>query len=510
MQLAHILPHLQRQFSLNTKTTSSLSFVPRNPHPCELMDVFSVAPGTIALLTAIGHATFTVTSFIDTHNDAAPAELTAINHQLASLCTLLTTILTTPYLTSSISPPTTHSTIFTIRLGINSILRNCLTVVSRITAVIPQGSDGHPPPTSDPLPELISLLVALKAEGASLRLALNMLPPTTPSPTLNPTAIPIPIPAPAPITRENDSTPTTQHQLGRIMEELGRLQGMVEEMHSHSRAPPRGAGAGAGEMMNANDEVMLRRYLDGLTSYAETVWSDLDGEAGRVVEEVGERAVTPRIEEEVWQVGGGGGEGGATPRREEEEVREGSSGRGVGGERGWEGMVGEERLGEENVGENGVGEATASGEEDVSGVVVGMRALDLRPTAEENLEIIVWYGQNKHKEGQGNNDPYITARRQLSDAMYYPLWTEVIEILEHRQSQFRETWANCWRIRRYPGRVLLCPCRLTCCSKSSKAGLPMEATKCGNMERIHAATPSSIPGVFEGSCPETHSTWGMA
>lgn len=307
------------------------------------------------------------------------------------------------------------------------------------------------------------------------------------------------------------------------MEELARLQGMVEEMQSHSRVLPRGPGGG--EMMGANDEVMLRRYLDGLTSYADTVWSDLDGGEGRVVEEVGERATTPQMEEEVWHVGGDGREGAvtprveegaatprreegaATPRREEGEVQRGSGGWGFGEEMGSEEVVGGERSGEESVGENGVGKAIVS--EEVS-AVVGMGALDLRLPAVEKPEIIVWYGQNKHKDGQGNADPYITARRQLNDKAYYRRWTEVIEILEHRQSQFGETWANCWRIRRYPGRFLLRPCRLTFCSKGFKAGLAMEATRCGNVQRIYAATPSSIPGVLEGGRSETHSTWGMA
>lgn len=475
------------------------------------MEPSSIATETIRLLTAAGHATFTVTSFIHTLNIAAPAELTAINHELCSLCTLLTTLLTNPSLTTT--SPLHHQ--------IKTIFINCYAFIDRINIVISLINDENQSPSataSTPrlLPDLLSILPSLEANRGSLSLALELLslntttPPTapTPAPAPAPVPAPAPAPAPAPLTREDDSTtPTTQHQLGRIMEELGRLQGMVEEMHSHSRALPRGGGAG-GELTGGNDEVMLRRYLDGLTSYAETVWSDLDGEAGRVVEEVGERSVTPRIEEEVWQLGGGGGEGAATsggeegevtPRIEEEEVREGSSGRGVR----------EERLGEESAGENGVGEATAS-EQDVSGVVVGMGALNLRPPAVENPDIIVWYGQNKHKEGQGNNDPHITARRELSDAAYYRRWTEVIEILEHRQSQFGETWANCWRIRRYPGRFLLCPCRLTCCSKGSKARLPVGARKCGSMQRIHTATPSSIPGVLEGGCPETHSTWGMA
>lgn len=467
------------------------------------MEPSSIATETICLLTAAGHATVTVTSFIHTLNIAAPAELTAINHELSSLCTLLTTLLTNPSLTTT-SP---------LHFQIKTIFIKCHAFIDRINIVISlinDDSQATPPIASAPnlLPELLSVLPSLEANRGSLSLALELLSlTTTVAPTSTPTPVPAPAPAPAPITREDDPTPTTQHQLGRIMEELGRLQGMVEEMHSHSRALPRGGGAG-GELTGGNDEVMLRRYLDRLTSYAETVWSDLDGEAGRVVEEVGERSVTPRIEEEVWQLGGGRGggaatsggeEGEVTPRIEEEEVREGSSGRGVR----------EERLGEESAGENGVGEATAS-EQDVGGVVVGMGALNLRPPAVENPDIIVWYGQNKHKEGQGNNNPHITARRELSDAAYYRRWTEVIEILDHRQSQFGETWANCWRIRRYPGRFLLCPCRLTCCSKGSKARLPVGGRKCGSMQRIHTATPSSIPGVLEGGCPETHSTWGMA
>lgn len=484
------------------------------------MEPFSIATETICLLTAAGKATFAVTTFIHTLNIAAPAELTAINHELCSLCTLLTTLLTNPSL-ATISPP---------NFRIKTNLIQCIAVIDRINIVLSIINEENQSPSSTAstprlLPDLLSILPSLEANRGSLSLALeelsldNTTPTTAPTPAPAPAPAPAPTPAPAPepapTPREDDPTsPTTQHQLGRIMEELARLQGMVEEMQSNSRAQPRGGGAG-GEMMGANDEVMLRRYLDGLTSYADTVWSDLDGEAGRVVEEVGERATTPRIEEEVWHVGGGGGdgattprveEGAATPRTEDREVQEGPGGRGVGEEMGSEEMVGEERL--ESVGENREGEAIVS--EEVSGALVRMGALDLRLPAVEKPEIIVWYGQNKHKDGQGNADPYITARRQLNDKAYYRRWTEVIEILEHRQSQFGETWVNCWRIRRYPGRFLWRPCRLTFCSKGFKAGLAMEATRCGNVQRIHAATPSCIPGVLEGGCPETHSTWGMA
>jgi hypothetical protein len=422
------------------------------------MDPFSVATGTIALLTAVGHATFTVTSFIHTLTIATPAELTAINHELSTLRIALTILLTNPTLTNPSRPPPTTST---LHLQIHSILTNCLAVVRRITAVIPPHD---PPALSKCLPELLSLLPSLEAHRASLRLALDLLLLTTPTTALTATATPAPTTAPtqtpAPIPRDDT---TTQQQLGRIMEELGRLQGMVEEMHSHPRSRALRDGDGDGGETDGHGEVMLRRYLDGLTSYAETVWSDMDGEEGKLG---GEAAVTPRIEEEEE-------EGGSGSRVVGEER--------VGGEvRGYERLVGEE-----------VGDA-----------VLGMGALELSPSAREGPEMIVWYGQKKYKEGQHSSDLHIEARRELSEAMYYGRWTQVIDILEMRQNLFGETWANCWQIRTYPGRSLLCRCRpkLTCCSKARRR----MARRCGKISRIYTAAPSSVPRGVEGGCPKTH------
>ncbi|KAK1826653.1 hypothetical protein QBC39DRAFT_363989 [Podospora conica] len=250
----------------------------------------SIATGTITLLTSVDHANSTTTTTILVHASvygAAPAELSVISNELSSLRTVLTDLQSNA--TLDILTTTTAAT-GPLQIQIRNILSHCRADVSRITAVISciAAWNQAPPlsdyllPVSDYLSQLVSLFASLHTHRTALRVAVDELFSLTSEP-LAPTPAPLihadtSIPIPAPSIRNDTPTPTPAPTipddtptLGQLREELQRLRDEVDRIQSHSRGGGGGAG-GVGEA-DGNANLVLRRYLDRASSYAESVFS---------------------------------------------------------------------------------------------------------------------------------------------------------------------------------------------------------------------------------------------
>jgi hypothetical protein len=242
------------------------------------MDPLSITTGCLGLLAAVGKATLAITEFVRGCREAR-SDLAAITVELSQLNLVLELLKDDTAVSDDRVLPES------LQAQILSIIANCSAVIDKINTALGKhgGKAGAAKWVTFGKTEVAGLNMSLEAHRASLNLVLELV-----SVSLS-KAI-----------KEDTSTIRTNvqeikqdtSQIPQIMEELTRLRALV--------------AAGENLPATGGDNYVLQQYLDSLTSYAETVCSDVEWEsdgsvhsASRPPSPVGKAGISERPENQL-------------------------------------------------------------------------------------------------------------------------------------------------------------------------------------------------------------------
>lgn len=212
------------------------------------MDPLSITTGCLSLLGAVGKTTIAITTFLRSYREAR-TDLADVNLELSGLALLLELLKEDSAISdATVIPESLHTQIL-------SIITNCTAVVSRINHVL----EGYTESTASSVKwaafgkgEIAGLRMSLEAHRASLNLALDFV-------SVSITA------------SIKEDTGAIRDDLLEIKQDTSQIPQMMEELERLRAIVARSA-----RTEHSSDNYMLQQYLDGLTSYAETVWHESD------------------------------------------------------------------------------------------------------------------------------------------------------------------------------------------------------------------------------------------
>ncbi|KAM6513662.1 hypothetical protein FALCPG4_016041 [Fusarium falciforme] len=211
------------------------------------MDPLSITTACVALLAAVGKTTLAVTDFVRDCREAR-SDLAATTGELSQLHLVLELLKDDAAVSDDRIIPES------LQVQILSIIENCSTVVVKINTVLQShaGRAGVIKWVSFGKSEIAGLRMSLEAHRGSLSLILELVSVSLSKAVKDDTL--------AIRTGIHDIKQDTRH-IPQIIEELTRLRAIVA----------------AGEILPATSgqNYVLQQYLDGLTSYAETVCNDV-------------------------------------------------------------------------------------------------------------------------------------------------------------------------------------------------------------------------------------------
>ncbi|OCK85524.1 hypothetical protein K432DRAFT_26687 [Lepidopterella palustris CBS 459.81] len=217
------------------------------------MDPLSISVGCVSLLSAIAKTSVSVTGFIRDYRDSRH-DLVAVSRELTDLEIVLGLLKEDSSITGSQAIPQT------LQRQIVSIISNCSDVLKEMNGLLQKYKGGSADKATrwalTGKNDIAKLRLTLEAHRGALNLALDMV-------TLS-------------ITREikvdtyviRDDTTAIKQDTTQILQEVAKQDRILEEIARLRTLLPRG------EIGETATNFILDRYLEDLTSYAETVCGD--------------------------------------------------------------------------------------------------------------------------------------------------------------------------------------------------------------------------------------------
>ncbi|KAK3380696.1 hypothetical protein B0T24DRAFT_199405 [Lasiosphaeria ovina] len=212
------------------------------------MDPLSISTACLALLGGIGKTTFAVTDFVRGYR-AARSDLTALTGELTQLQLVLELIKDDTAVSDDKIIPTS------LQSQVLAIIKNCFSVMEKVDTVLEnhKGTSGPVKWVVSGKTEVNGLLMSLEAHRASLSLVVDLVSLAVSKAVKQDTSA---------IRAQVTDIKQDTSLIPELMDEVMRLRAII--------------GGGDIPSTSRGQNFVLQQYLDGLTSYAETVCNDIE------------------------------------------------------------------------------------------------------------------------------------------------------------------------------------------------------------------------------------------